>query len=95
MLTRVRIEVSGEDSSAAVVAALNKYEHALQVVEADRYRLGSHESLAPDWGTPVRDRDYVHALLGQEVTQEVVEFDPSSPGYKGRRVVKFTRVDTR
>jgi hypothetical protein len=25
----------------------------------------------------------------------VIEFDPSLPGYKGRRVVQFTRIDTR
>lgn len=31
MLTRIRIEVEGEDSAAATEEALTKYEHALQV----------------------------------------------------------------
>lgn len=37
MLTRFRIEVEGADSAAATEAELTKYEHALQVAEAERY----------------------------------------------------------
>ncbi len=33
--------------------------------------------------------------LQRGVTDEVIEYDASIPGYKGRRVVQFRRVDTR
>lgn len=120
MLTRIRIEVSGEDSAAATSEALSKYEHALQVIEAERHgtlRMGHARGekteifdgskgappealvraaqIAPDWPTPVVDRGFYNSELGREVTDEVIEYDPSLPGYKGRRVVQFKRLDSR
>lgn len=40
MLSRFRIEVEGCDSAEQVVEALNKYEHVLQVMEAQRLGVG-------------------------------------------------------
>jgi hypothetical protein len=104
MLTRIRIEVTGEDSAAATEAALSKYEHALQVTEAQRHGIGyvvepgderSPEFAKDGWKQPVAERDFYNQQLGREVTDEVIEYDPSLPGYKGRRVVCFKRLDTR
>ena len=117
MLTRIRIEVSGEDSARATEEALAKYEHVIHVAEASRHgllRKGSargEEALAVEegqsvyeanllqlyagWGVPVNERGFYGGELGREVTDEVIEYDPDLPGYKGRRVVQFRRVDTR
>jgi len=104
MLTRIRIEVEGEDSAAATEAALTKYEHALQITEAQRHGIGviiePGDERAPmfardGWKQSVVDRGFYNEELGREVTDEVIEFDPSLPGYKGRRVVQFRRIDTR
>ncbi len=97
MLKRMRIEVDGEDSAAACEAALTKYEHALQVVEARRYGLhrSSPSEEVGDWDREPVDRDFFSWDLGREVTDEVIEYDPSVPGYRGRRVVQFRRIDTR
>jgi hypothetical protein len=120
MLTRIRIEVEGEDSAAATEQALTKYEHAIQVAEAQRYRqvrkgrcLGEGSAgeavdykeaaqvpdelaqLAPVWSIPVLERGFYADKLGRKVTDEVIEYDPGIPGYKGRRVVQFRRIDTR
>jgi hypothetical protein len=99
MLTRIRIEVSGEDSAAATEEALTKYEHAIQTAEYERYVAagrelsGTHE--LPVWNVPTVERDFYNGQLGREVTDEVIEYDPSLPDYKGRRVVSFRRIDTR
>ena len=118
MLTRIRIEVEGEDSAAATEEALTKYEHAIQVAEADRYgalrmggclgeepaehaedgppiHLAAAARCAPAWKVPTVGRGFYNEELGREVTDEVIEYDPSLPGYKGRRVVQFRRLDTR
>ncbi len=99
MLTRIRIEVEGADSAAACEAELTKYEHALQATEADRY--ASEFPPAPvsgrfqRWSVPGVERDFYNTELGRAVTDEVIEYDPSLPGYKGRRVVQFNRIDMR
>ena len=99
MLTRIRIEVEGEDSAAACEEALSKYEHALQETEIDRFRSLNEVDVpkvpATRWSTPIAERDFYNGYHGREVTDEVIEYDPSIPGYKGRRVVQFKRVDTR
>lgn len=99
MLTRVRIEVSGEDSAAATEEALTKYEHAIQTAEYERYVAAGRELSGthglPVWNVPTVERDFYNGQLGREVTDEVIEYDASLPGYKGRRVVQFNRIDTR
>jgi hypothetical protein len=117
MLTRIRIEVEGEDSAAACEEALTKYEHALQVLEAGRYgqlRKGSARGeeaedllegespyeanvrqLHAGWGVSTVERGFYNEELGREVTDEVIEFVPDHPGYRGRRVVQYRRLDTR
>lgn len=136
MLTRFRIEVEGADSAAMCENELRKYEHAIQVAEAERYGLKwgdrkAHHAEDPmrvraalaesaaeahpkhlatvvrgllvdegepvtyPWGHAPVDRDFYNEQLGREVTYEVIEYDASLPGYKGRRVVQFRRVDTR
>lgn len=97
MLTRIRIEVSDEDSAAATEAALTKYEEALHQVEGRRFGLPlSYEVLDLDWEKPTGERvGNFNEELGREVTDEVIEYDASLPGYKGRRVVQFRRLDTR
>lgn len=91
MLKRVRIEVEGEESAAATEMALTKYEHALQVVECQRFDVGGMTETVHAHNHP----EPIRIELGRQVTDEVIEFDPSLPGYKGRRIVKFTRLDTR
>lgn len=92
MLTRFRIEVEGEDSAGAAEIALAKYEHALQLAEVNRY---GHAAKFQDWPIEPRERCYHSETLGREVTDEVIEYDPGYPGYKGRRVVRLKRLDTR
>jgi hypothetical protein len=67
MLTRIRIEVSDEDSARTAEEALDRYENAITTKN----------------------------FPGREVTDEVIEYDPSLPGYKGRRAVVFRRIDIR
>jgi hypothetical protein len=102
MLTRFRIEVEGADSAAACEEELAKYEHALQVAEAQRYGIGYEredgtirDARFSDWANGAVVRDFYNTQLGREVTDEVIEYDASLPGYRGRRVVRFKRIDTR
>jgi hypothetical protein len=99
MLTRIRIEVEGEDSAAACEEALTKYEHVVQLTEMGRHNRCSvdQETLpqAWNWQQGITGRNFFNSELGREVTDEVIEYDPSHPGYKGRRVVVFRRLDTR
>lgn len=117
MLTRIRIEVEGEDSAAACEEALTKYEHVIQVMEANRHGLlrkgnarGEEAAELAEgqsvyeanilqahagWGVRVDERGFYNEALGREVTDEVIEFVPDHPGYRGRRVVQYRRIDTR
>lgn len=63
---------------------------------------GSHESWVEDnypkdhpWSDGVVPRSYFNDELGRDLIEEVIEYDESIPGYRGRRVVRFDRVDTR
>jgi hypothetical protein len=99
MLKRFRIEVEAETAERAV-EELWKYEHALQVTEAERYGLGySDRDFAIDnvilWGNTIAERSYYNERLGRDVAEEVIEYDPKIPGYKARRVVHFKRLDNR
>jgi len=47
------------------------------------------------WSVGINERDFYNSQFGREVTDEVIEFDSSLPGYRGRRVVVFTRIDMR
>lgn len=119
MLTRFRIEVE-EKTVAECVEALEKYQHAIHAIEADRFHdqwpitleaevgLGGEEPspikieaaeneypTACSWEMPMEDRHFYMEELGAEVTEEVIQYDPTIPAYKGRRVVKLSRVDTR
>ena len=109
MLTRVRIEVE-EETAEACVEALWKYEHAIVQQEVRRFRAlwpvtGSSEHVNTDdeeyptpdhpWSDSVSERDWFNSSLGRELSEEVIEYDESIPGYKGRRVVRFVRIDTR
>ena len=109
MLTRVRIEVE-EETAEACVEALMKYEHAIQQQEARRYRdtwpvefsdkhanTPEEEYPTPDqpWSDDAVPRSFFNGQFGREITEEVIEYDSSLPGYRGRRVVAFTRIDMR
>jgi len=95
MLTRIRIEVSDEDSAAATEQALDRYEAALHTQEAFRFGFIAPEPW--EWGKLRAADQKILASedLGREVSDEVIEYDASLPGYKGRRVVCFRRLDTR
>lgn len=95
MLTRFRIEVQGADSAAACEEELAKYEHALQVTEADRYGITDADGKFRTWGARAEERHFYNPDLGREVTDEVIEYDVGLPGYRGRRVVQLRRTDTR
>lgn len=92
MLTRIRIEVEGCDSAQQVVDDLDKYEHSIQVTEAQRVRVaydGKETLHADGWEVPTVKRDFFNEQLGREITDEVIEKDKERAGYKGRRVVQF------
>ena len=101
MLKRIRLEVEGE-SAAGVLAELDKYEHALQAAEAERFGLGrDHDDSGrpyerfEGWGVSVHERNYFNEQLGREVTDEVISFDPDGPNWAGRRVAVYRRLDLR
>lgn len=101
MLKKIRIEVE-EDSAEACVETLSKYEHAIQQQEAKRYQYlwpCNEEGLPPiedlPWKIGVAARLFYNGELGREIKEEVIEFDPTLPGYKGRRIVEYVRIDTR
>jgi hypothetical protein len=99
MLKRFRIEVESE-SPDACVEELWKYEHALQVTEAERYGLGyTDQSFVVEnvigWEATIAERSFYNERLGREVHEEVIEYDRKLPGYRARRVVAFIRLDTR
>ena len=111
MLKSIRIEVE-EETAEACVAALWKYEHGIQVVEAQRYCYGwpiqiSSSDSPPDspedqygirlhpWKDGNNPRSFFNEQLGRELVEEVIEYDDGIPGYRGRRVVKYVRVDMR
>lgn len=102
MLRKFRIEVE-EESPDRCVETLTKYEHALVAQEVKRYGdyfpqasgYDPRSKLDHPWDDEVAKRNFFNGELGREVIEEVIEYDPSLPGYKGRRVVAFTRVDTR
>ena len=58
---------------------------------------GASEYPTPDqtWEAPLNVRTFFNDELGREITEEVIEFDASLPGYRGRRVVAYKRLDTR
>jgi hypothetical protein len=91
MLTRIRIEVEAEDSAAEVVEALDKYEEAVQHVEAGRLRVERGiDALPLDWSKTNAERPgFFNAELGRTVTDEVIEKDKERSGYRGRRVVQL------
>lgn len=109
-LRKFRIEVE-EESPDKCVETLTKYEHALQTQEVKRYSAyfpvsASEQGTDPEdeerlgkldhpWSDDVYQRNFFNGELGREVLEEVIEYDPSLPGYRGRRVVAFTRIDTR
>lgn len=47
------------------------------------------------WSDGVGSRQRYDEQLGRELHEEVIEFDEGIPGYRGRRVVSLTRIDTR
>ena len=47
------------------------------------------------WEDSVVPRSFFNSELGRELVEEVIEFDEGLPGYRARRVVRFTRVDMR
>lgn len=97
MLTRFRIEVE-EPTAEACVLTLTKYEHALQTAEARRYAFEALANGAPKfhaWNDDLERRDFYNEQLSRELVEEVIEYDVSLPAYRGRRVVRFARLDTR
>lgn len=104
MLKRFRIEVEEVDATTCV-ESLNRYEGVLHMVECCRYGLlyaggemcepANEPFTVPQWVDGESRSTFSSDKVGREVTDEVIEFDASLPGYKARRVVQFTRVDTR
>lgn len=85
MLTRIRIEVSDEDSAAATSQALDRYETALMDAEAARFELdGTDETVTGPNGHPQFAESH-DVALGREVTDEVIEYDRKAGTYRGRR----------
>src|ERR1043166_1857310 len=99
MLKRIRIEVE-EATAEECVSALNKYEHLLQIAEADRYGFVEEFDILkfPEWGTSTNERNFYNGQLSREITEEVIQYAPKDTvprGYHGRRVVRFKRLDNR
>lgn len=85
MLTRIRIEVE-EHSPEQCVRSLDKYENAVAAEEATRWAFE---------GLPTPEGMYYGGEMGRELMEEVIEYDEGIPGYKARRVVRYSRLDTR
>lgn len=111
MLKSVRIEVE-EETAERCVEALWKYEHGIQVMEAQRFAGGWPIQLSSGGGLPeipeeqyrihmhpwsdgVVPRSFFNGELGRELVEEVIEYDESIPAYRGRRVLRFVRLDMR
>lgn len=106
MLKRFRIEVE-ELTIAETVDALARYEHALVAAEAQRFSaqwpvtLSSEEGVIDEpytysvWDMEMGAREYFIDELGVKISEELIEYDESLPGYKGRRVIRLERVDMR
>lgn len=98
MLTRFRIEVE-ERTAEQCVLTLANYERALKHEEVQRWALYTTEAGKPvPLNTPptaIPNESLVDELLGRELVEEVIEFDEGLPGYRARRVVRLTRLDTR
>jgi hypothetical protein len=108
MLKRFRIEVE-EATIAETVIALSNYEHALVAAEAQRFSAQwpvemstsdagdtwTEPNTRSHWDMETADREFFIDELGVKITEEVIEYDESLPGYKGRRVVRLERVDMR
>ncbi len=109
MLTRIRIEVE-EPSARDCQDALDDYEapvlyhelwrYGIEVGADDHIDAGLQEALA-ELGVnapPPAIIATANALLGREITEEVIELrDEAGEGasYGARRVVRLTRIDTR
>lgn len=109
MLTQVRIQVE-EQTVGEVVDALARYEAAITTAEAQRFdaqwpheyttdplQPGVPRRLSPEpsfhWDlVEIPEYDF---QLGRELVEEVIEFDSGLPGWKGRRVVRYRRLDGR
>lgn len=85
MLTRIRIEVE-EHSPEQCVRSLDKYEHVLMCEEAVRWEFE---------GTQIVSGTWYGGDMGRELMEEIIEYDEGVPGYKARRVVRYSRLDTR
>lgn len=96
MLLKVRIEVE-EPTPESAVLALTKYEHAIQLAEVNRFGLEytSDDRKHHEWDEGLVPRSFYNEQLGRELVEEVIEYDQTIPAYKARRVVRFTRIDTR
>ena len=44
---------------------------------------------------PFEEREFFEMELGSELIEEVIEYDKTLPGWKGRRVVEYRRLDMR
>lgn len=102
MLKKLRIEVE-EASAEECVEALSRYEHAIQQQEAKRFQYlwpaQTDYEIVPiedlPWKIGSAARRYYGEELGREVREEVIEYDTTIPSYKGRRIIEYTRIDTR
>lgn len=94
MLTRIRIEVT-ETTAEQAVAMLSLYEESAKEAEAVRYELGTAEERRAEEEQGKEPRWPLDTLLGRELGEEVIEYDESVHSYRARRVVRFTRIDTR
>lgn len=68
-----------------------------QLLPINTAELDAREYPTPDqpWSDDIASRSFANEQLGRELHEEVIEFDEGLPGYRGRRVVSYTRVDTR
>lgn len=98
MLKRIRIEVDSEDNAEKCSEALDRYEHALLEAEATRaYKAGllseeAYDAILSDCHFQAGHRfdlGWDNRQFGRSITDEVIELQSESQGYRGRRVVAY------
>lgn len=70
-------------------------EEPMQEIECVEVTEAEYPTPDQPWSDSVEKRHWFNNELGREVTEEVIEYDESLPGYRGRRVVRFVRLDLR
>lgn len=95
------VEALAKYEHAIVCAEAQRYEAQWpREFVADPLRPEEHDartdpSSYSNWNMPFEEREFFAMELGRELMEQVIEYDPGLPGWKGRVVFRYRRLDTR